>query len=132
MSLPLGQSGSVSTSLIFLALMFVAFYLLLIRPQQKRMRDQRSMQSSLQIGDQIRTLGGFQVTIKRFDEDLITVELSPGVEARIVKQAVASKVSSTAQVDEPPADDPTDNNPTTSNPTDDSVDVTGREEREQK
>lgn len=105
--MPLGQAGggSAATSLIFLALMFVAFYLLLIRPQQKRMREQRSMQQSLQVGDEIRTIGGLQATIRRFDGDLVTIELSPGVEARIVKQAVSAKVTSSPPVEDEPAEE---------------------------
>lgn len=91
--MPLASAGGAGTSILFLVLMFGAFYLLLIRPQQRRAKQQRTMQRSLEIGDVVRTMGGFQVTIVRFDDDVVTVEIAPGVEARIVRQAVASKVT---------------------------------------
>jgi preprotein translocase subunit YajC len=78
-------------NLIFLALMFVAFYFLLIRPQRRRLEQQRQMQSSLELGDEILTQGGLVVTVKRLDDDVITVELSPGVEARLNRRFVAGK-----------------------------------------
>jgi preprotein translocase subunit YajC len=78
-------------NLIFLALMFVAFYFLLIRPQRRRLEQQRQMQSSLELGDEILTQGGLVVIVKRLDDDVLTVELSPGVEARLNRRFVAGK-----------------------------------------
>jgi preprotein translocase subunit YajC len=78
--------------LIILALMIGIFYFLLIRPQQRRMRAQQSLQSSLQLGDEVITVAGFLGTIRRFDGDVITLELSPGVEARINRRAISGKL----------------------------------------
>lgn len=54
-------------------LMFVIFYFLLIRPQQKRQRAVRDMQSALQKGDEIVTIGGLHGVIDAIDEDKIVI-----------------------------------------------------------
>ena len=94
-----------SGSLIFLVLIFAVFYFLLIRPQQRRMKTLQSLQSSLQLGDQIITSAGFFGTIRRFDGEIVTIELSPGVEARLNRRAISGKVNpepvaEAAEVDE--------------------------------
>ena len=81
-----------SGSLIFLVLMVGVFYFLLIRPQQRRMKTLQSLQSSLQLGDEIITSAGFFGTIRRFDGDVVTIELSPGVEARVNRRAISGKI----------------------------------------
>jgi preprotein translocase subunit YajC len=79
------------TFLISLALMVGIFYFLLIRPQQRRVRQQRELVNSLQIGDEVITIGGMFGTIKSMDEDEVTLEVSPGTAIRMVKSAVARK-----------------------------------------
>jgi preprotein translocase subunit YajC len=79
------------TFLVSLALMVGIFYFLLIRPQQRRVRQQRELVNSLQIGDEVITIGGMFGTIKRMDEDEVTLEVSPGTDIRMVKSAVARK-----------------------------------------
>ncbi|TFJ94008.1 preprotein translocase subunit YajC [Lentibacillus salicampi] len=63
-------------SLLPIILMFVIFYFLLIRPQQKRQKQVRQMQSDLQKGDKVVTIGGFHAEIHAIDEN--TVVLQPG------------------------------------------------------
>jgi preprotein translocase subunit YajC len=89
-----------SGSLIFLVLLIGVFYFLLIRPQQRRMKSLQSLQSSLQLGDDIITSAGFLGTIRRFDGEIVTIELSPGVEARVNRRAISGKVNP-----EPPAEE---------------------------
>src|SRR5215218_3081445 len=79
-----------SGSLVFLVLMVGVFYFLLIRPQQRRMQ---SLQSSLALGDEVITSAGFLGTIRRFDGEVVTIELSPGVEARVNRRAISGKVN---------------------------------------
>lgn len=59
-------------------LMFVIFYFLLIRPQQKRQREVGEMQAALQKGDDIITIGGFHGTIHAIDEDTIILVTQDG------------------------------------------------------
>ena len=82
-----------SGSLIFLVLMVGVFYFLLIRPQQRRMKAMQSLQSSLQLGDEVITSAGFFGIIRRFDGEVVTIELSPGVEARVNRRAISGKVN---------------------------------------
>jgi preprotein translocase subunit YajC len=82
-----------SGSLVFLVLMVAVFYFLLIRPQQRRIKAMQSLQSSLQLGDEIITTAGFLGTIRRFDGEVVTIELSPGVEARVNRRAISGRVN---------------------------------------
>ena len=78
--------------LIILAVMVAIFYFLLIRPQQRRIRAQQALQASLQLGDDVVTIGGLLGTIRRFDGEVVTLELSPGVEARVNRRAISGKL----------------------------------------
>jgi preprotein translocase subunit YajC len=85
--------GQGSGQLIILVLMVAVFYFLLIRPQQRRLKALQALQSSLQLGDEIITTAGFLGTIRRFDGEVVTIELSPGVEARVNRRAISGKVN---------------------------------------
>jgi preprotein translocase subunit YajC len=82
-----------SGSLVFLVLLVGVFYFLLIRPQQRRLKALQSLQSSLALGDEVITTAGFFGTIRRFDGEVVTIELSPGVEARVSRKAISAKVN---------------------------------------
>jgi preprotein translocase subunit YajC len=88
-------------SFIFIALIFAFFYFLIIRPQRRRMNDLQSLQRSLELGDEVVTIGGILGTIRRFDGDIVTLELSPGTEARVNRRAISARVDSPASVEEP-------------------------------
>jgi preprotein translocase subunit YajC len=98
--IPLAQSnGSGSGSLlIFLVLMFVLFYFLLIRPQQKRQRAMRQLMESLEVGDQILTVGGMFGTVQEIDDDGVTVEVAPGIDVRFVRTAIARRLDAEDEV----------------------------------
>jgi preprotein translocase subunit YajC len=103
----MNQGGA---SFIFIALMFGFFYFLIIRPQRKRMTDLQSLQRSLQLGDEVVTIGGILGTIRRFDGEIVTLELSPGTEARVNRRAISSRVEP-RQADEAPEADDVDQEP---------------------
>lgn len=65
--------GNLITSLLPFILMFVVFYFLLIRPQQKRQKAVREMHANLQKGDKIVTIGGLHGTIDSIDEDKVVL-----------------------------------------------------------
>ena len=90
-----------SANLIFILFLFAILYFLMWRPQQRRIRAMQALQSSLQLGDEIITSAGFLGTIRRFDGEVVTIELSPGVEARVNRRAISGRVAP----DIPPADD---------------------------
>lgn len=68
------------------------FYLLLIRPQQQRVKAQRALVSSLSVGDEIVTIGGLLGTILELDDDSVLVETTPGVRLRFRRVAISGKV----------------------------------------
>src|SRR5512132_4197820 len=82
-----------SGSLVVLVLMVGVFYFLLIRPQQRRMKTLQSLQSSLQLGDEIITSAGFFGTTRSFEGEIVTLELAPRVEARLNRRAISGKVN---------------------------------------
>ena len=76
-----GQSFIIQ--LLPLILIFVVFYFLLIRPQQKRVKQHKEMVSSLKVGNQIITSGGILAKrVKVDDDNFITVSISEGVAVR--------------------------------------------------
>jgi preprotein translocase subunit YajC len=99
-----------AVQLVFLALLVAFFYFLIVRPQRNRLRSQQQLQASLELGDEIMTFAGFFGTIRRFDGDVVTVELSPGVEARLTRRAISGKVTPTDEKPDEP-DEPETNEP---------------------
>lgn len=90
-SLVAQQSGGNVTFLISLGLMVAIFYFLLIRPQQRRARQQRELVNSLSVGDEVVTIGGMFGTIESMDDESVTLEVGSGTRIRFIKQAVARK-----------------------------------------
>jgi preprotein translocase subunit YajC len=80
-------------NLIFLVLLVAVFYFMLIRPQKKRVDQHRRLVESLGDGDEIVTIGGMYGTITRLGSEDVEVEIAPGTTIRILKSAVARKVS---------------------------------------
>ena len=71
-------------------ILFIVFYFLLIRPQQKRAKEHKVMAEGLQKGEEIITNGGIVGKVTSVDEEYVKVELSEGVEIMMQRQAVAS------------------------------------------
>ncbi|AKO94258.1 MULTISPECIES: preprotein translocase subunit YajC [Priestia] len=71
-----------------LLLMFVIFYFLLIRPQQKRQKSVQNMQSELKKGDRIVTIGGLHGSIDAIDENKIVVKSLDGSKLTFDRQAI--------------------------------------------
>ncbi|WP_085991802.1 preprotein translocase subunit YajC [Oceanobacillus senegalensis] len=75
-------------SIIMLILMFVIFYFLLIRPQQKRQKKVQEMQTSLQKGDDVITIGGFHGKIHALDEGTVVLITENGTKLTYDRTAV--------------------------------------------
>ena len=73
-----------------LILIFVVFYFLLIRPQQKRTKEQKEHMSTLSEGSRVMTISGIIGTIKHIGEKQAIIEISPGVELTIDKRAISA------------------------------------------
>lgn len=80
-----------------LVLIFAIFYFLLIRPQQKKMKDHREMLSKISRNDRIVTNGGLigKVTRVDTDKDELTVEISEGVKVKVRQSMVADVLAKT-------------------------------------
>ena len=77
-----------------LVLIFAVFYFLLIRPQQKKMKDHRAMVESLSKGDKIVTAGGLLGTISKIEDDRIaSVEISENVKVQVVRSTITEVIS---------------------------------------
>lgn len=83
--------GSALPSLLFLALMVGVFYFLIIRPQRKRSQAQKDLAASLQIGDEVRTIGGVHGTVVSMTEDSVVLKVEDG-QIRFSKRAVGNRV----------------------------------------
>ena len=85
-----------------LLLMGVVFYFLLIRPQNQRRRSQMQMQSDVEVGDEVVTTAGIYGTITEIDDDygIVTVEVAPGVEIRLARAAVATRLADDDEVED--------------------------------
>ena len=77
-----------------LVLMMVVLYFLMIRPQQKRVKEHRAMMEALKKGDEIVTNGGLGGTITKVGEAYMSVRVADNVEVSVQKQAVAALLPS--------------------------------------
>lgn len=77
-------------SLIMIAAIFVLFYFMLIRPQNKRAKEHRDLIGRLKKGDEIITSGGILAKVVSLDEQYIKISLVEGVEINIQKGAVSA------------------------------------------
>lgn len=78
-------------SLLPIVAIFLIFYLLVIRPQSRRQKELRTVQSELQIGDHVITGSGFFGVIASFDGDKVGLRIAPEVVVWVARQAVVGK-----------------------------------------
>ena len=78
-----GSLGSSWQSLLPLALIFVVFYFLLIRPQTRRAKEHREMVAKLATGDEVVTTGGILGRISEVGDTFVTLEVASGVAIRV-------------------------------------------------
>ena len=83
--------------LIMLLLIFVIMYFLLIRPQQRKVKEHTAMLEALRRGDQIITQGGIVGKIVKVKDDSneVEVEIADGVKVRVVKSTIATVMNKT-------------------------------------
>ena len=79
--------------LLALLLTFGLMWVLLILPQQRRMRQHQAVVASLRVGDEVVTAGGVYGTITSVDEDTLAVEVAPGVVLRVLRSAVSQRIA---------------------------------------
>ena len=68
---------------------FVVFYFLLIRPQQKKAKEAKAMLEALQKGDEVVTAGGLLGKVSKLTDQYATIEIAPNTEITVQRQAVS-------------------------------------------
>jgi preprotein translocase subunit YajC len=80
-------------SLIIIVAMFALLWLLLIRPQRARQQQQKQLLESVDVGDEILTVGGIYGIVEEVeDDDDLVVQIAEGVSVRVARRAVATVV----------------------------------------
>lgn len=91
-----GGAGSAFASFVPLILIFAIMYFLLIRPQQKKVKEHQKMVEALRRGDQVITAGGLMGKVTKVKDDgEIEVELAENMRVRVVKSTIAQVRSKT-------------------------------------
>lgn len=88
---PGGAGTSVFMNFLPLVLIFAVFYILLIRPQQKKMEQHNTMLKSLRRGDRVVTGGGIVGTINKLEGDeYLIVEIADGIQVKVLRSTITS------------------------------------------
>jgi len=89
-----GSPGGSIMGILPLLLMLPIFYFLMIRPQQKRMKEHKNMVGALKKGDEIVTNGGLGGTVTKVGDAYLSVRIAENVEVNVQKQSVAALLPS--------------------------------------
>jgi len=81
--------GSDLMAFLPMVAIFVVFYFLLIRPQQKRAKETKAMLETLQKGDEVVTAGGVVGKVSKLTDSYATVEIAPNVEVTVQRSAIS-------------------------------------------
>ncbi|MGO4125401.1 preprotein translocase subunit YajC [Inquilinus sp. YAF38] len=92
-----GAAGGAGMLMQFapLILIFVVFYFLLIRPQQKRAKEHRDMLGNLRRGDRVVTGGGIVGTVQKVADDELTIEIAENVRVKVIRSTVTTVLART-------------------------------------
>lgn len=89
-------AGSAFASFVPLILIFAIMYFLLIRPQQKKLKEHKAMVEALRRGDQVLTQGGIMGKVVKVNDDgVLEVEIADGVKVRVLRSSISQVMSKT-------------------------------------
>lgn len=89
-------AGSAFASFVPLILIFAIMYFLLIRPQQKKVKEHKAMVEALRRGDQVVTSGGIVGKVTKVQEDgLVEVEIADNVKVKVIKHTITQVMNKT-------------------------------------
>jgi preprotein translocase subunit YajC len=89
-----GAAGGL-ISFVPILLIFAIMYMLMIRPQQKKLKEHKAMVEALRRGDQVVTSGGLIGKVTKVADNEVEVELAPNVKVRVVRSTISQVVSKT-------------------------------------
>ena len=84
-------------ALIYFAVLALAFFLLIVRPQRRRAAAHRQFVTTLSVGDEVMTSGGVFGTIRGLQDDAVDLEVAPGIVIRVARPAIAQPAGATAR-----------------------------------
>ncbi|MGB9773349.1 MAG: preprotein translocase subunit YajC [Bacteroidota bacterium] len=82
-------AGSFLSTIIMFVLIFLIFWLLIIRPQQKRQKERQKMLDSVKKGDKVITIGGVHGTVVGIDEKTLLIQIADNVKVKYERSAVS-------------------------------------------
>ena len=85
--------ASVASTFIQLALIFVIFYFLLIRPQQKKIKQHQMMLDAIKVGDKIITGGGVLATVVKADAEKLEVKIADGMVITVFRATIRDVIT---------------------------------------
>lgn len=85
---PVAQQGSMWSSLLMIAMLFVVMYFFMIRPQRKQQKELDNFRNSLAKGQKVITAGGIYGVVKEIEERTILMEVDGNVTLRVDKTAI--------------------------------------------
>jgi preprotein translocase subunit YajC len=88
-----GQPGGPLMTFMPLILMFVIFYFLLIRPQQKKQKEHKQMLDNLSRGDRVITAGGLYGRVVEAKDDVLTLDLGNDMQVQVGRAFISALVS---------------------------------------
>jgi preprotein translocase subunit YajC len=84
-----GAAGGGISQIVILVVFVAIFYLMLIRPQQKRMKAQQAMLAKLATGDEVVTSGGILGRLTEVGELFVTIEVAQGVRVQVQRTQIS-------------------------------------------
>jgi preprotein translocase subunit YajC len=94
-----GPGSILGSPLFFMAAMLLLMWALIIRPQQRRDKEQKAMLAQVDKGDSVVTTGGLHGRVTGVTDDVLTVEIAPNVRVKVSRSAVASRSASKGEGD---------------------------------
>ena len=88
-----GEGGNPLTMFIPIIMVFIVFYLLLIRPQQKKAKQHKELLGALKKGDRVVSSGGLHVTVTGLADDVVTMEIAPKVRVKVSRGSISGFIA---------------------------------------
>jgi preprotein translocase subunit YajC len=96
-----GGSGQLATTFVTFGLVFVIFYFLIIRPQNKKQKEAKMMLTALKKGDRVATIGGIRGVIHSVKDDAVIIKVDDATKIEFSKSAVAAVLNASKPVEAP-------------------------------
>lgn len=97
-----GSANLLGSPFIMLIVMFIVFWVLLIRPQQKQRKELAAKQAALKKGDKVVTIGGIHAIVNAVSEKTVSLKLTEGQFVKFDKTAIATVVPSAVKSEDAP------------------------------